>query len=505
VRGAAWNGLERTAAAAAGLVVTPLVLTRAGVDGLGLWAAAWSLAHAATLVDLGVGGAYARFTARAIAASDTDGLNRTLAAGVGFHLAVSLVVGLAACAAAPLLLARLDRTPAAGAPLILGCALAAVLLRLVLSANRGVLAGAQRLDLLGRIGAVMALLEGAGAVTLLILGYGLKGMAVNSLAAAGVACAAEWRAARRVCPGMRLRPFLAAREDWGEILAFGVRVQATRAAEIAAAHAPRLALALGPGLVAAGAFDLGARVAGALSLPGGLPLPVVLPLASRLDVRGDRGRLRALLERATRYAALLVLPCLALVLLDAPALLAAWTGAAPPPGAVASARLMAGAVALSLLASPLRLVARGLGRPGLEAAAAITGSIVTLLAAVALALPLGAAGAAGGALLGAAAGAVALWVAALRAEADLVPGILRRALAGAAAAGLAGLMAGALIRVLVADPPPAGRAEALARLLPEGAALLVAGALVAIAVGAIRRDDAALLRDVVPSGAGGRP
>jgi hypothetical protein len=96
-------------------------------------------------------------------------------------------------------------------------------------------------------------------------------------------------------------------------------------------------------------------------------------------------------------------------------------------------------------------------------------------------------------------------VAALRAEADLVPGILRRALAGAAAAGLAGLMAGALIRVLVADPPPAGRAEALARLLPEGAALLVAGALVAIAVGAIRRDDAALLRDVVPSGAGGRP
>jgi O-antigen/teichoic acid export membrane protein len=507
VRGAAWSGVESAAGAAVGLLLTPLVVARTGVEGLGLWAAAWSLAHAATLVDLGVGGAYARFTARAIADSDTDGLNRTVAAGMGFHLTVSLLVGLAALAAAPWALARLAAPGPLGraAPQVLGCALLAVLLRLTLSANRGVLAGAQRTDLLGRIGALVSILEGCGAAAVLIAGHGLRGMAINSLAAAAVACGAEWRAARRAWPGLRLRPFRAGPSDWTAILSFGAKVQATRAAEILAAHAPRLALALGPGLLAAGAYDLGARIAGALGLAGALPLPVVLPLASRLEARGDRARLRLLLERATRYAALAALPCLALILLDAPALLAAWTGGPAPAGAAASARLLASAVALAVIASPLRLVVRGIGRPGLEAVASASASGVTLILALLLAGPLGAAGAAAGALFGSIAGAAVLAGGARRAAGDLIQGTARRALSGAACGGAAGLLAGAALRALADLPEPVARGAALIRLLPEAGALLLACAGAAILAGSVRREDLALLRDLVPTGWGGRP
>ncbi|HEU4403233.1 MAG TPA: oligosaccharide flippase family protein, partial [Candidatus Polarisedimenticolia bacterium] len=301
VRGVAWGGVEAATGALVGFLLTPLVVRAAGIEGLGLWAASWSLAHTAGLLDLGVSASYARFTARAIATGDTRALNGTVGAGVGFHLALSSLVAIGALAGAPLALARL--TPP-GAPrgevvVVLFATLAVVLLRLTLSAYRGVVAGAQRIDLLGRIGAAVALLEGCGAAAALALGFGLRGMALNSLASAMLACLAEGIIAHAVCPGLRLRPFAARRSDWREILTFGLNLQASRAAEILAAHVPRLALALGPGLAQAGAYDLAARVASALNVAGALPLPVVQPLASRLEARGDRIRLRALLARAS--------------------------------------------------------------------------------------------------------------------------------------------------------------------------------------------------------------
>ncbi len=69
-RGVAWGGVESAAGALTGLVVTPLIVRAFGLEGLGLWAASWSLAHSAGLFDLGIGASYARFTASAIARHD---------------------------------------------------------------------------------------------------------------------------------------------------------------------------------------------------------------------------------------------------------------------------------------------------------------------------------------------------------------------------------------------------------------------------------------------------
>jgi len=92
VRGVAWGGVESLTSALVGLVLTPLVVKISGLEGLGMWAASWSLAHTTNLLDLGVGSSYTRFTSRAIALSDVGRLNRTLSAGIGFHLAIGAVV-----------------------------------------------------------------------------------------------------------------------------------------------------------------------------------------------------------------------------------------------------------------------------------------------------------------------------------------------------------------------------------------------------------------------------
>src|SRR5437867_4795780 len=154
-RGVAWGGIESASSALVGLILTPLVVRACGVEGLGLWSASWSLAHTTNLLDLGVGASYARFTSQAIALSDVRGLNRTLAAGTGFHILLVVLMGGLALALGPAALGIVvpAGSLAAQARTVFSCTLATVLLRTLLSAYRGVVAGAQRIDLLGRIGA----------------------------------------------------------------------------------------------------------------------------------------------------------------------------------------------------------------------------------------------------------------------------------------------------------------------------------------------------------------
>jgi O-antigen/teichoic acid export membrane protein len=496
VRGVAWGGIETAAGALVGLILTPLVIRASGLEGLGLWAAAWSLAHSATAVDLGVAASYARFTARAAARGDTAGLNRTLGAGLGFYLAFSLLLVSLALPLVPRVILHLAPPPAleGAAPKVLWCALLAVCLRATLSIYRGVLAGAQRLDLIGRIGTAGALVEGCGAAALILAGGGLAGMAINSLAVAAVTCAVEAFWAHRVCPGLRVRPFAASRTEWRDVLGFGARLQATRAAEIFGTHVPRLALALGPGLSASGIYDLGSRVAGVLRIGGALPLPILQPLASRLEARGERHRLGDLLGRSTRYVALLALPALALVLLDAPALLTAWTGTPQPAEAAQSARLLAVATCVSLVSSPFRLMLRGVGHPGIEATAAVGSALVHLLLAAALAGPWGAPGVAFAALPAAVLSAAILAGGARRRRADLDSGGIAPAVAGPIVAGVAGLMAGWALQLLGTAGEAATRGQALARLVPEATVVVGIGALAAILAGGIRREDLLVVR-----------
>jgi O-antigen/teichoic acid export membrane protein len=490
-RGVAWGGVESLTSALVGLVLTPLVVRTCGLEGLGLWAASWSLAHTTNLLDLGVGSSYTRFTSQAIALSDVGRLNRTLAAGTGFHLAIGVVVACAALLLGPTALGIVvpagPLAPHAGT--VFGCTLGTVLLRTTLSAYRGVVAGAQRIDALGRIGAAASLVEGMGAAGALVSGWSLSGMAINSLLVATGASLAEARLAHRLVPGLRVVPFLSGREEWRELLSFGLKLQVVRASEILAAHAPRLALAAGAGLAPAGLYDLGARVAGVLQVSA-LPLPVIQPLAGRLSARGETERLRRLVERATRYVALLAIPCASLVLLDAGAILKAWTGQNVPPVAASTARLLALALLCGFIASPLRLVLRGCGRPGPEALAALTGALLTVGLAIVLAPIRGAEGVAAAVLCGALLAAGILAIGARGA----IPGLAGTALRNVSApllAASAGLVAAALMRSLLGDQDigAATRLEVLLRLLPEGVLLCGVTLLVALLAGALLRQD----------------
>jgi O-antigen/teichoic acid export membrane protein len=507
-RSVAWGGIESAASAAVGLLLTPLVLRVAGLEGLGLWGAAWSLAHTAGLVDLGIGASYTRFTARALAADDAAELNQTVSVGVAFHLSLAATIALLAVLLGPRLLQRVasGSTHIAEARVVLACTLATVLVRGVLSVYRGVVAGAQRTDLLARIGTAAALIEGAGGAGALLLGAGLRGMAVNSLFVALGTSAAEAWAAHHLCPALRVRPFLVRRRRNLSILAFGSRVQVTRAFEILATHAPRLVLAAGPGLAAAGAYDLAARLAGIVGLGAALPLRVILPLAGHLDARGDSRRLETLLDHASRYVSLLATLPAAAILVSAGTLLAAWTGRPAPPECAATLRLLAPAAALGFAAAPLRLLVRGLGRAGIEALATAAGTLVQLALLAPGAARAGAAGAGMAALAGSLVLAATLSLLVFRAPIGADPRVAARAVARVLAGGAAAIAAGFGLEMLLPGAAATSRMAALALLTPRLTAITLVFAGAAWASGAIRTGDLALVRDAfLPARGGLRP
>jgi O-antigen/teichoic acid export membrane protein len=501
VRGVAWGGVESGIRAGVGFLITPLIIHAFGIEGLGLWAACWSTAQMAALFDLGIGAVYSRFAAKAIAREDAEELNGTLAAGIGFHLLATAALAVAAIVAMPSMERAITHGTrfAADAPVVLGCAVAAVLLRLVLSVFRGVVAGAQRLDVLGRIGSSMAVLEGCGTAAIILSGGGLRGMAMNSLASAIVISLLEGRAAYRLCPQLRFRPFCARRSDWREVVSFGWKVQLVRIDEILVQHVPRLVLAAGAGLAVTGAYDLGARVAAALATVGTVPLPVIAPMASRLDARSLADRLQALLNRSTRYVALIVAPLAALILIDPSGLLLAWTGRDVADGAAATASILTLAAVLTLLASPMRLTLRGVGYAGIEAIAAMISTTLHLSLALALASRFGAIGVAGGALAASIVAALTLSVGARRIESGRFTRSIRQAIAAPILAGIAAFLAGWTFDLVTRSPAGAAadRFAALTHLMSEAAVVLIVFVLAAVLFRGIRREDLSLARVAV--------
>jgi O-antigen/teichoic acid export membrane protein len=494
VLGVTWGALEAAAASLGGLLITPLLAGIAGLPGLGLWSAAWSAAHASSLADLGVAASYTRFAAHHIARGESEELNRRLSAGAGFYLLFWTILLPIAVLAWPVVLAALAPTTglAAAAPVVIGAALATVALRTTASVFRGVISGAQRIDLLGRIGACAAGIEAALVGTIIVAGGGLEGAAVAGLAAAVGTTAVEWRVARRLLPGLRVRPFVARRADWREVLGFGIRLQATRAAELAASHLPRLALAFGAGLQAAGIYDLALRLAGVLKTGAGLPLPVIQPIAGRLAALGQRGQLAGLVDRTTRCTALLASALLAPVLIDARGLLILWTGSEASPAAAAAARVLAIALAIGALIAPLRLTVRGAGFPGVETVAALASGLLHLILIVALAPVFGAVGVAGALLAAAGLGALLIVTGARRRGLEMAAAPVPRVAAVSAAALALALAPGLLFHHAAGAPEPT-RIAAFLHLVPEMGIALGVLAIAALAAGAVRRDDLAFV------------
>src|SRR5690242_5216151 len=85
-RNTAYNALGRVWEATASLVLVAYIVARVGMDQYGLWAVVAAFTGYASLFDLGVGSAYARFVAEHSARGERERVSAVISTGLLYQL-----------------------------------------------------------------------------------------------------------------------------------------------------------------------------------------------------------------------------------------------------------------------------------------------------------------------------------------------------------------------------------------------------------------------------------
>ncbi len=326
---AGWGG--HAVSIAAGFVMPRLIDARLGQVSLGLWDFAWSTVSYFMLAQVGVGSSVNRYVAKYRAVNDIEGLNRTVSS-VNVIQMFATLLALAATAAlmwlVPVVFGQRIGVETTTARWMIGLLGAAVAAQMAFNVYNGVLTGCHRWDIHNAVTAGAQVLITAGMVTTLLLGGGLRSISLVYLIGTIVGEIVRMSVAYRVCPGLRVHPALATREDIKTLLVFGGKtvVDALSRLVLGQANSILVASYLGPAALAVYARP-GALVRHTDTLTNKLGM-VLSPAASSLQSNQRHDELKRLFIDATRYAAFFAVPISIFLAVMGDPILHVWMGPA---------------------------------------------------------------------------------------------------------------------------------------------------------------------------------
>jgi O-antigen/teichoic acid export membrane protein len=208
----------------AGFVLPRFIDQRIGQTALGVWDFAWSLISYFSLAQVGIGSSVNAYIARYRAEGDIDGLRRAASSVTCLQLVAALLVLLltvAATWAVPSLMRdRLGEhvSDARWVVALLGSALA---VQMAFDAFNGIITGCHRWDLHNYLNAGAYGVTVVAMIAALLLGGGLRSLALaNFCGMTATEFARAWLA-HRVCAGLRVRWAYASWRQARQMLAFG--------------------------------------------------------------------------------------------------------------------------------------------------------------------------------------------------------------------------------------------------------------------------------------------
>jgi O-antigen/teichoic acid export membrane protein len=367
-------------------VLTPIVLSQIGTAGYGVWTLVFSVSNYVAMVNASFGIAYIKATAECARSGDRDRLEGVLGAGMlaigGFAVFGLVVIWLLG----ELLLAAINVPPEwlhqarLALMMIMGC----LVLRMSFGCALEVLSGLQRVDLQYRLSILGSFVEFCVTVPLLLLGWGMVGMAIAYSLGQVIAMAAAFWLVRKHAPGLRISPFRASRAGLREVFSVGGRFQLLGIVTTSVMEGVKILMAvlLGVGWVAI--YDLCDKL---LTLGKSLSSSVLAPLMpafADLQAGGERERERALFAQSSKALALVSCGAFAFLAVLAHPVLLGWTGQSVTDAAIALQLLALGEVIMlqtGVVSANLR--ARGMVR--MEFTCALVATTTMLVSVVPLA------------------------------------------------------------------------------------------------------------------------
>jgi len=364
------------------LIVTRYMVEELGIGIFGLWSALTIIINFQGLLDLGISAPLIKYVSQYSAEGDSDHVNVALATAMVFYFVVSALFAVVMIAASGFVMIHLFHASAGNVSLrdmyvavVIGFSTS-----LVFSVLQGLIIGIQRTDVQARLILLYNMLNAGGTVVVILLGWGLTGLAINWIAYVLITIVGNWLAAKRLYPAMRLNPFLFQRSELKRILTFSTKIQVSVIAIFLNQQVDRVLISYALGPASLGFYQLAQKATQQLQGFSSALTNTVLPAVSEMSTSGQWDRVRSLYVRATRYQAMTVFPLTAgLAGLSFP-IMQAWLGPGFGLAAVTMIMLLA-SYAVYLPNGATVAALNGIGRPDVR----MRGDIILVIVHIPLA------------------------------------------------------------------------------------------------------------------------
>lgn len=329
VRNTLANGLGTFSGVAISLILTPFLIHGFGEAAFGVWALALSISFLggyASLADLGIEGAAARYVAEARSDQDADRLNRVVSTAMAVFSGVALLITPLLVLLAGPLVDLFDVTGDLRDDAVLCFALVAAQLAFELPARVffAVLEGAQRFTLYQVIEFVRAIAQAALFTTALVLDLGIGalggGLALSSLV---VLALGAWLA-RRTVPGLSVRPRLVRRDVFRDLMQFGGSLLFIRLTGVIYRQMDKAIIGLAMGTRFVTTYEIANRIHAGAAMVQSVAASALLPAAAYQRAHAEV--LRELYLRGSSYATAVSLPVTVAAFIFAEPLVRTWVG-----------------------------------------------------------------------------------------------------------------------------------------------------------------------------------
>lgn len=381
LRNAAFSMLGRGWSIILGLIATPYIISKVGINGFGAWALMESIIAYFSLSDMGIGASFTKHIAEYHAKKEYNNLSRVVSAGLLFYLILGVFIVSLSLIFKNWILARFNfSTVAMGDVSFIYLSLVAVMcLRLTSMPFWSVISGLLRYDILNKTKMFSQSLNFAGILLFLYLGYGLKGLAVNAVIYAVIDIMLSVIFAFLLLPQLKISAGDNLKNTFSQLLKYGFAIQLVAISEIVNEQIDKIFLGIFRSVFFVGMYEIGAKIANTANALAAVVLPILVPATSQLNAVGQDGEIRRLYIRGTRLIALVVAPITTIVVFHAEPLVRLWMGKEGFEPAATAARFLIAGFAIYLIGGVGRLMSRGIGIPKYEMQGGILISIINVI------------------------------------------------------------------------------------------------------------------------------
>lgn len=328
-RSTASNLIGQAVILATGFLLAPFVLKRIGASDYGLWILISSLTGYASVLEFGISSAVIKYVAEFRVKGEREEMHALIGTALSLYTALGVLAILFSVGIAFLLPHIINIPPGDTAKAVHLVLLAGVGLGISIPTTIvvGVLRGLQRFDLLNVLYVINTLLSAGATIAVLLLGWGVLGIAVAAIPVTLLTQLPGLWLIRRADPEMRVSWRGARRDLVRTVTGFSFALFISQVAKQLQNRTDELVIASRLPIASVTPYAFGRRLGEIPNQFANQFARTLMPLASGLHAEKDWTRLRAMYVVSSRLAIAIAAPLAVILSALAPTMLTLWIGA----------------------------------------------------------------------------------------------------------------------------------------------------------------------------------